>query len=255
MKGKLIWSVVFALMFAPIVLASDAAHSSGQSSPAHWEYSGQTGPENWGSIDSKYSVCSSGKNQSPVNLSDFIDADLKPISFQYRTGGRTVINNGHTIQVDYDPGSQIRVEDRIFNLKQFHFHSPSENMVKGTSYPMEVHFVHADANGNLAVVGVLFTEGERNQELDKVWRVMPKSAGAKTRLETPVSASAILPKEQEYYRFDGSLTTPPCSEGVIWLLMKNPVSASKAQIDHFRTTMGGDTNRPVQSVNARTILK
>ena len=258
MNRNLVLLIILVFVFHSPVFAGENSHESNTvhgGAKAHWAYSGNAGPEHWADLDSKFSACSAGKNQSPVNLADFIEADLKPISFQYKAGGRLATNNGHTVQVDYDPGSMIRVEDRIFNLKQFHFHAPSENKVKGTSYPMEVHFVHADSSGNLAVVGVLFVEGERNQELDKIWRVMPKSAGAKARLENVVAAAAILPKDQEYYRFDGSLTTPPCTEGVIWLLMKNPVSVSKAQIDYFRSIMGGDTNRPVQAVNARTVLK
>jgi len=222
---------------------------------AHWGYSGNEGPEHWGKLDPEYSSCSEGKNQSPVNLTGMIESDLSPITINYQSGGNEILNNGHTIQVNYKPGSTITVDGHIFELKQFHFHSPSENTIGGHSYPMEAHFVHADKEGNLAVIAVMFKTGEKNAELEKAWEHMPENAGGKRALSKSIDANSLLPHDRDYYRFNGSLTTPPCSEGVWWLLMKYFDTASTEQIDKFTHTMVHPNNRPVQPLNARAILK
>ena len=220
----------------------------------HWGYSGHEGPNNWATLSSGYFACS-GNNQSPINLSDFIEADLPPIQFDYNAGGYEILNNGHTVQVNYEKGSSIKVDGTEFDLLQFHFHAPSENHINGRSYPMEAHLVHADKNGNLAVVAVMFKQGAANVGLAKAWSNMPKKAGDKHKLPQTVNVSSILPKNRDYYRFNGSLTTPPCSEGVRWLVMKNAVTASKQQIEAFSHVLHEPNNRPIQAVNARAILK
>ena len=222
---------------------------------AHWGYSGHEGPEHWGELDPEYSLCSEGKNQSPVNLTGMIESDLPPITINYKSGGNEILNNGHTIQVNHNPGSTITVDGNEFELKQFHFHAPSENTIEGHSYPMEAHFVHADKQGNLAVIAVMFKAGEKNAELEKAWAHMPENAGEKRALPKSVDAKILLPHDRDYYRFNGSLTTPPCSEGVWWLVMKYFHTASKKQIDKFVHTMHHPNNRPVQPANARAILK
>jgi carbonic anhydrase len=222
---------------------------------AHWGYSGHEGPEHWGKLDPKYSACSEGINQSPVNLTGMIESDLSPITINYQSGGNEILNNGHTIQVNYKPGSTITVNGHEFELKQFHFHSPSENTIEGHSYPMEAHFVHTDKEGNLAVIAVMFKTGKKNVELEKAWAHMPENTGDKNKLSKIVDARSLFPHNPDYYRFNGSLTTPPCSEGVWWLVMKYFGTASKEQIDKFIHTMGHPNNRPVQSINARVILK
>ena len=139
--------------------------------------------------------------------------------------------------------------------KQFHFHSPSENTINGQYYPLEAHFVHADQDGRLAVIGVMFELGEENSELAKLWKNMPEDSHSQATLLKELSALNLMPKEKSYYRFNGSLTTPPCTEGVRWFVLKDTIKASKAQINKFRTVMGTDTNRPVQPINARVILQ
>ena len=222
---------------------------------AAWGYTGLEGPEYWGELDATYLLCSEGKNQSPVNLTGMIESDLPPIAINYQSGGNEILNNGHTIQVNYNPGSAITVNEHEFELKQFHFHAPSENTIEGHSYPMEVHFVHADKDGNLAVIAVMFKAGEKNAELEKAWAHMPENEGEKVALPKSVDANILLPHDHDYYRFSGSLTTPPCSEGVWWLVMKYFDTASKEQIDRFTHTMHHPNNRPVQPANARSILK
>lgn len=222
---------------------------------AHWSYSGEVGPDRWGALDPAFSACAKGKNQSPVNLTGFIDADLPPITFDYHSAAGEIVNNGHTIQANYQDGSSITVNGQRFSLKQFHFHSPSENTVDGESFPLEAHLVHADAQGNLAVIAVLFREGKANPALETLWQSMPHDEGETRELPTPVSANGILPRSKDYYRFDGSLTTPPCTEGVEWLVMKSPMSASTEQIHQFTRTLHHPNNRPVQPLNARLVLK
>jgi carbonic anhydrase len=227
-----------------------------QQHATHWGYSGAVGPENWGTLDPKFSLCSSGKNQSPVNLSGLVQAELPALKFDYRPGGHEVIvNNGHTIQVNYQPGSSFSVDGRSFELKQFHFHAPSENLVDGKSFPLEAHFVHADSHGNLAVIAVFFEEDGANSELENAFAKMPSQADQESPLNPPVSAAALLPANSNYYRYNGSLTTPPCSEGVAWFVMKQTVTASKEQVEKFAHTMHHSNNRPVQPVNARVLLK
>jgi len=222
---------------------------------AHWEYSGEAGPANWGKLAPEFSVCSVGKNQSPVDLKGAIKGKLAPIKFDYKTNASEISNNGHTIQANYTPGSSITVDGVQFELKQFHFHAPSENLINGKSYPMEMHLVHADKDGNLAVVGVMFEEGAANAAIADMWKQMPEKADVKNALAAKVNASSLLPKKQAYFRFNGSLTTPPCSEGVRWMVMKAPITASKEQLHAFEHTMHHANNRPVQAVYARPIIE
>lgn len=166
-----------------------------------------------------------------------------------------MVNNGHTIQVNQGSGSYISLDGKDYVLKQYHFHTPSENRIRGEEFPLEAHLVHADADGNLAVIAVMFRQGKPNQALAASWAAMPEQAGGTATLATKVSPDALLPKNRDYYRFNGSLTTPPCSEGVKWLVMKTPVTVSAEQIDKFAKVMGHPNNRPVQPVNARLILQ
>lgn len=228
--------------------------ASNAESLKHWGYSGDAGPQNWATLSPEYGDCS-GKNQSPINLTGFIEAHLQPIEFAYDSVGADIVNNGHTIQVNYAPGSSINLDGTQFALKQLHFHAPSENLINGKSYPMEVHLVHADKDGNLSVVAVMFTEGEENKELAKFWAHMPQEAGEKQQLSSAVLASGLFPTDRDYYRFNGSLTTPPCSEGVRWLVMKNSITVSKEQIEAFTQAIHYANNRPIQPVNARPVLQ
>ena len=221
----------------------------------HWGYEGEEGPQNWSKLDPKFVMCGLGKNQSPIDISGFVEADLKPLKFAYTAGVSDIVNNGHTVQVNYSPGSSLTVDGREFELKQFHFHSPSENKINGKQYPLESHLVHADKDGNLAVVAVMFQEGAPSAALTKLWEKMPAKSGDKNSLPAGMSVSQMLPAERGYYRYDGSLTTPPCSEGVRWLILKKIATASKAQIDLFSKAVGHPNNRPLNPVNARTVLK
>jgi len=235
-----------------------AALAFGLSAPAaaqHWGYTGEAGPANWAKIDAKYAMCGLGRNQSPIDLDGFVEAELQALKLGYKAGAAEIVNNGHTIQVNYAHGSMLTVNGRSFELKQFHFHAPSENRIGGKQFPLEGHLVHADSQGNLAVVAVMFQEGAANPLLAKLWEKMPAKAGEKAALPDGLSVTQLLPADRDYYRFNGSLTTPPCSEGVWWLVLKQPASASKAQVGKFSKTLGFANNRPTQPINARTVLK
>ncbi len=222
----------------------------------HWGYTGHTGPEHWGDISEKFHICSTGMNQSPINIIASVDADLQAIGFGYQSAPTEILNNGHTVQVNVAEGSTMTIDGHTYTLKQYHFHTPSENHIGGKEFPLEAHFVHADAEGNLAVVGVMFEEGAENSELAKLWAHMPMEAGEHHALtSTPEAVTGLLPANREYYRFNGSLTTPPCSEGVKWMVMKTPLSISKAQVEKFSHAVHGHNNRPVQPVNARVVAE
>jgi carbonic anhydrase len=237
---------------AALAIAGFAASASAQHQ--HWGYSGEGAPQNWGKLDPEFAACAKGKAQSPIDLGGVTKGDLKPLSFDYRKGAAEILNNGHTVQVNYQPGSTLTVNGQRFELKQFHFHAPSENTFKGHHFPLEGHLVHADKNGKLAVVAVMFSEGAANPLLTSLWKTMPSKEGQKTVLKDSHSALEMLPAERDYYQFTGSLTTPPCSEGVLWLVIRKPASASKAQVEAFSKTMGFANNRPVQALNARKVI-
>lgn len=220
----------------------------------HWGYSGEVGADNWAKLSADNYQCS-GNNQSPINLTGFIEAELAPIKFNYGATAKEILNNGHTVQVNLNSGSSIKLDGISFDLLQFHFHAPSENHINGQSYPLEAHFVHSDKSGNLAVVAVMFKEGGESQGLMPAWQQMPKHEGDTHALTTKFDGMNILPESKDYYRFNGSLTTPPCSEGVRWLVMKTAVEASKQQITAFTSVLHEPNNRPIQATNARPVLQ
>ena len=237
------------------ILISGLVSCSEHSESRHWSYSGEEGPEYWASLNPEFQLCGEGTAQSPINLSGFVEADLDPLTFNYLNGGHEVINNGHTIQVNFESGSSLVVENRTFELKQFHFHAPSENMIDGKTFPLEMHLVHADGQGALAVLAVLFETGVQNTVLESIWSEMPQAKDEVNEISPRIRADDLLPNSHEYFRFDGSLTTPPCSEGVLWLVLAERVDVSEQQVDSFLKIMGHSNNRPVQSLNGRSVMK
>lgn len=238
-------------------LASEPSHSGGQaaSGPAvHWSYSGAQGPANWGDLSSAYALCKSGTQQSPVDINHTQQAGLTAIDTDYRATSLHVVNNGHTIQVNYSPGSRMILGNAEYELLQFHFHSPSENTLNGKHFDMEIHFVHKDAHGVLGVLGVFVEAGAENIALQEIWNHMPKGANSDAKpAGVAINGYDLLPREQDYYRFVGSLTTPPCSEGVQWHVLKQPIQASSSQISDFVDVVGHN-NRPVQNLGHRLLV-
>ncbi|MEQ1602960.1 MAG: carbonic anhydrase family protein [Methylophilaceae bacterium] len=222
---------------------------------SHWTYEGKEGPEHWGKLKPEFIACDIGSNQSPINIEKTMHTSLMPLMGRQDVPTKNIFNNGHTVQVNFKEGNTLVLDGVIFNMKQVHFHSPGENKIHDKSFPMEAHFVHADAKGNLAVIGVMFKEGAANAALEKLWSQMPKEISEPVALKSNVNASELLPENRSYYRFSGSLTTPPCSEGVRWLLMKSPITASKAQIKAFEQAVHHPNNRPIQPLNGRVVLE
>ena len=238
------------LFLAGIANCSAATPASEE---VHWSYAGEDGPQQWGNLSADYLMCSNGRNQSPINLSGAIEADLPELMLDYPNRGIVgEINNGHTIQENLKPGNFATILGQRYEAKQFHFHSPSEHQIDGTSFPMEVHIVHANPDGQLAVIGLLFAEGKENSMLDQLNGFRPSDLAP---YSGPVDYNLLITARNEFYTYNGSLTTPPCSEGVLWVVLKNPVTASGEQIERFRNAMGADTNRPLQPRNARPILE
>ena len=235
------------------VICSAAIAGEGHS---HWGYQGHEGPEHWGDLSKKFETCKTGNTQSPIdiNFTTLKKGNVGDIQFIYKDISPEILNNGHTVQVNYGNGSNMKVKGQQFDLLQFHFHTPSENTVNGKAFPMEVHMVHKNDKGELAVVGVFFKEGEKNAELEKAWSKMPTKAGAKEMLASVnLNAAKLLPANKKFSHFKGSLTTPPCSEGVNWFVMEEPVEASKDQIAKFNKVVG-DNARPVQPLNGRQLV-
>nr|WP_185759824.1 carbonic anhydrase family protein [Vibrio pectenicida] len=219
---------------------------------AEWGYQGDIGPEHWGEFAQE---CAAGKNQSPIDINenDTVEAELKSLDIQYNGTVTGLTNNGHTLQAVVR-GSNIFTLDGIkFNLAQFHFHTPSENHIKGHGYPLEAHFVNSDKAGHLAVLAVMFDlNTHKNKEISKLIKSMPETNHTVT-LDAPFSVKDMLPKTAKYYRFNGSLTTPPCSEGVRWIVAKSPQTLTLDQAKELELVMGTN-NRPLQNHNARVVL-
>ena len=235
-------------------IAALAANAGDHAHATHWGYAGHEGPEFWGDLDPKFSTCKTGQRQSPINLTKMQTGQHEPIQFHYKTSKMSVLNNGHTVQANFDDGSYMEVDGKHYNLKQVHFHTPSENHLEGHSYPMEAHFVHATDNGDLAVIAVLIREGDKDPFIQKIWNHMPDKPTKATDSGETFNAMQYLPANKDYYLFSGSLTTPPCTEGVRWMVMKDAAYASHEQVTKFTATIG-ENNRPIQALHARTVIK
>jgi carbonic anhydrase len=247
--------------------ASAAASATRPVAPApsdpHWSYEGESGPSAWGGLSPKFSACAEGKSQSPIDIAGASPGALAALSANFRPAALRIahhehiadaINNGHTIQVNYTEGDTLTVGDASYELLQYHFHGPSEHTLEGKHFPMEMHMVHKAADSSLAVIGVFIEEGAHNTAFDPIWANLPKEKGIETHFEgVTVDVDALLPRTRTTYRYDGSLTTPPCSEGVKWFVMTEPIQLSKDQIGAFTALVEGN-NRPVQPLNDRTVV-
>lgn len=240
--------VLFAAVSAFIVVlgCKDSHHG------AHWGYSGEGAPAQWGSLSKEYALCGTGKNQSPIDISGAVKKNLPAISFEYTDVPLMVENNGHSIKVSTSGGGSITVDGKKYNLIQFHFHEPSEHTVNGKAAAMVVHLVHQNDEGKLAVVGVLMEKGAENPLIKSIWSVMPIKPGKPEVHSARINAGKLLPAKRSYYAYEGSLTTPPCSEGVKWMVLKQPLTVSAAQIEKYRSLYPGSV-RPVQPLNGRVV--
>lgn len=232
------------------------AGSLGAEGGHHWSYQGGTGPAKWAALEPEFSACELGELQSPIDIQDAIakKSDLPPLVFDYKPSPLKIIDNGHTIQIDYAPGSSVTIEGKQYELAQFHFHKPSEEELNGKRADMVAHLVHKDRDGNLAVVAVLLESGQPNKLIQVLWKNLPKQK--EKEVEVPgvkINAIALLPADRAaYYIFSGSLTTPPCSEGVTWVVLRTPTSISQGEVARFAHVYPMNA-RPIQPLNGREI--
>jgi len=218
----------------------------------HWAYEGAEGPANWGKLNPAWSTCDTGKRQSPIDIRDGIGVDLEPIKFEYVPTFFRIINNGHTVKVSVGQGSRMTVMGRTFDLVQFHFHRPSEERVNGRGFEMVAHLVHKDLDGRLAVVAVLIERGQSSTLVQTLWNNLPLEQNDDYAPNVSIDPGNLLPQDPSYYTYMGSLTTPPCSEDVLWMVMKQPIQLSPDQIAIFARLYPHNA-RPVQPDNARLI--
>ncbi len=239
---------------APPVAEATEAGPPATPTAIHWTYEGEEGPEHWGELSADYAACADGKAQSPIDIAQPGPEDLANIVFNYEPSKVNILNNGHTIQVNYDPGSFVEIDGMRYDLAQFHFHAPSEHSIGGQLAQAELHLVHKSAAGDLAVVGVLIEEGAENPAFATIWANLPAEPAEVKSVDAEVDAAELLPAEQATYRYDGSLTTPPCSEGVKWNVMTTPIQMSAAQLAAFTAIVDGN-NRPVQALGERKLVE
>jgi len=255
------------LAITTILLNTNAFAGEAKVHTKHWGYSGDVAPSQWSELDKKFHTCSEGKQQSPIDVLTFDDVILPQLDLRYKSGAKSIakhtetghtleLNNGHTVEVELSDGNIFMIDEVDYHLKQFHFHTPSENHVKGISYPMEAHFVHATKEGKLAVIAVMFEEGKENPTLTKILSGFPLEHNKESELDFNANdLVAMMPENKTYYKFMGSLTTPPCTEQVKWFVLKTPLEASKTQIEKMHKEIGMNNNRPIQATNDRNITK
>ena len=235
----------------PMPAAGEAAHGG----EAHWSYEGDTGPQAWGRMKPEFNLCAIGKRQSPIHIDerDTLQGPAEPLVFNYQPSDGSVVNNGHTIQVDVQGDNTLTVRGSVYKLLQFHFHTPSEERVNSRGFAMVAHLVHRNAEGQLAVVALLMDPGSANSLINKVWTYMPLDSGDRVRMpQNLLDLNELLPKDQRYYQFMGSLTTPPCTEGVLWNVIKQPISVGRDQIRLFSQLFSNNA-RPIQALNGRPV--
>jgi len=242
--------IITAAALCPV--CSSLARAEDHAAP-HWGYEGHGGPDEWANLSPDYAVCGKGREQSPVDLQQPIAAHLAPPAVSWQPMPLEVINNGHTIQVNCAPGSSMVLDGVTYQLLQYHFHHPSEHRIAGQSFDMEVHFVHRSAEGGLAVLGVMISKGAANSSIETIWNNLPAKAGEKVVADVKLQPSAMLPEDSASYRYAGSLTTPPCSEVVSWVVFRQGITASEAQIAKF-AEMFPNNARPPQPLNRRKLL-
>lgn len=220
----------------------------------HWNYIGEHGPKDWGKLDPANKPCSVGKRQSPIDINSSNTKEnksLPSLMFSYVSAPLKILNNGHTIQMNYPKGSKVAIGGNNYDLLQFHFHTPSEHAVKGKRTELEVHFVNKNADG-LAVVGVMLKKGKKNTALAGMFNNLPNKEGEVTVDKETINPIELIPKDKDYYTYTGSLTTPPCSEIVTWYVVKDQIEVSEEQIKKFKKIFAMNA-RPLQSLSQRIV--
>ena len=231
---------------------ADAKEAAAAHRDLHWSYEGVTGPEHWAELNPEFRQCASGQRQSPIDVRDTIKVDLEPIQIDYHPTAFSVVDNGHTVQVNLKPGNAIQVMGRRYELLEFHFHRPSEERINGRQFDMEAHLVHKDAEGHLAVIAVELERGHDQPVVQTVWNNLPLEKNEELAAQVLLDPALLLPQDKSYFTYMGSLTTPPCSEGVLWMVMRQPVEASAQELAIFGKLYPMNA-RPLQGLSARLI--
>ena len=238
--------ILMGLAACPVCAA--AARADGD-----WSYEGDSAPEKWGKLDKRFQACSIGNEQSPIDLKGAIRAEIPRVSIAWRPQPYKVANNGHTIQLDATPGDSMMLGNQKYELKQFHFHAPSEHALEGERMAMEAHFVHAQASGRLAVVGILMRAGRKNAAFSSIMEVAPAMPGT-VPAKGAIDPNALVPTGKSMFRYEGSLTTPPCSEIVDWNIFEQPIEVDEADIAAFKAIFPMNA-RPLQPMHRRFLLR
>ncbi len=252
------WLGLYLCLWPLLLWAESAPHPSG----THWGYAEYNGPAQWANLSKEYALCAQGQAQSPIDLaaayhqepSLLPPAPLPPLEFLYQPAALNLSNNGHTLQQEFPPGSAVIALGKRFELVQVHFHAPSEHRLRGESYPIEAHLVHRAADGELAVVGIFIRRGSINPALQALWLDPPQVGQSRQQPDLVLSPMDLLPRNRSYYFYLGSLTTPPCSEGVRWFVLRKPLTASDSQINRFFSLYTHHA-RPVQPLNQRRVME
>ncbi len=220
----------------------------------NWGYEGNIGPSHWGELSPAYAMAKLGKKQSPIDIPSSAPLNPPDLVFDYKPGALQLVNTGQTIQANCNVGSYLKVDGMLYRLVQYHFHNPSESTLDGQATPMEIHLVHMNGQGEIAVVGGFMVEGPQSKAYAPIFDNMPSETGDPVDVEdVMVNPVDLLPVERTYWRYDGSLTTPPCSEGVKWFMLKQPIEVSAKQIAMFKALYTGNA-RPVQPMNGRKFI-
>lgn len=251
------WGISAGVLLAALISAS--CTTTGTEAPSngervHWGYSANDGPAHWGALSESFAACREGKSQSPIDIVDTVDIELPAIELAHDGSTLAVHNNGHTLQVDVGPGSSLELGGETFGLTGFHVHSPSEHQIGGQSFALEVHFVHTNDRGDLVVLAVLFSEGHWNRGLETIGLAAPTSVGETAQFSAPIAALDIVPEARAYYRYLGSLTTPPCTEGIRWLVLESSDTIAAEQVDTYIDLIGKDA-RGLQPLNGRQVYR
>lgn len=254
LMGTLAVTGAFCPLCAALGVTPAVAENAGGNAGSHWSYEGEGGPEHWGELSPEFKVCELGFEQTPINLKTGIRSQLSGVVPSFQPMPLKIVNNGHTIQVNCAPGSNSIIDGQKFDLLQFHFHHPSEHQLSGQRFDLELHFVHKSAAGQLAVLGVFFRPGAENPSLAPIFAAMPQEATPETDTGQTIVLDDLLPLNRSFFRYQGSLTTPPCSEGVLWSVFHEPIEASPAQIQQFASLFPNNA-RPIQNLNRRFLLE
>ena len=231
---------------------STVDNSATSADAVEWGYGGSSAPENWASLSEEFATCADGQQQSPVDITGYEMTDAEPISFLYDSDAAAVRNDGRFVNIDYAPGSMLSVGKQIFELKSAHLHSPSEHWIDGVSFAAELHLVHADADGLLVAVALLFKMGAPSAAVEAILDDAP-AAGSTVSAGTTLNAGGYAPDKLGYYQYDGSKTTPPCQEPIVWFVMREPKTISQEQVNRLLALSDGPNNRPVQPTGSRVV--